>query len=111
MRMTETEGLRDGWDRFLDDAAKSKNAQHAVQLAENPHNIAEVLEEVLKDRRKGAEDLVSLINKIVEVQRSADILDLVVRSETVLRKTLEMMGIQLPAMDADALLAPLEGDI
>jgi hypothetical protein len=111
LRMTETEGLREGWDRFLDDAAKSKNAQHAVQLAENPHNIAEVLEEVLTDRRKGAEDLVNLINKIVEVQRSADILDLVVQSETVLRKTLEMMGIQLPAMEADAMLAPLEGDI
>lgn len=111
LRMAETSELRDGWDRFLDDAAKSQNAQHAVQLAENPRNIAQVLEEVLNDRRKGAEDLLTLINKIVEAQRSADILDLVVSSETVLRKTLEMMGIQLPAMEADALLTPLEGDI
>jgi hypothetical protein len=111
MRMAKTDELRQGWDRFLDDAAKSQNAEHAVQLAEDPHNIAQVLAEVLNDRRKGAEELVTLINKIVDVQRSADILDLVVRSETVLRKTLAMMGIQLPAMDEDALLAPLEGDL
>jgi hypothetical protein len=111
LRMTETEGLREGWDRFLDDAAKSKNAHHAVRLAENPNNIAEVLKEVLNDRREDAEYLVKLINEIVQVQRSADILDLVVQSETVLRKTLEMMGIELPAMETDALLGPLEGDV
>jgi hypothetical protein len=111
LRMAHTDELRQGWDRFLDEAAKSKNAEHPVELAENPVNIAEVLSSVLKDRRKGAEDLVTLINKIVEVQRSADILDLVVRSETVLRKTLEMMGIQVPEMEEDSLLVPLQGDI
>jgi hypothetical protein len=110
MRMAKTDELRQGWDRFLDDAAKSQNAEHAVQLAEDPHNIAQVLADVLNDRRKGAEDLVTLIDKIVEVQRSTDILDLVVRSETVLRKTLEMMGIQLPPMREDSLLVPLEGE-
>jgi hypothetical protein len=111
MRMAKTDELRQGWDRFLDDAAKSQNAEHAVQLAEDPRNIAQVLAEVLNDRRKGAEELVTLIDKIVEVERSTDILDLVVRSETVLRKTLEMMGIQLPVMREDSLLVPLEGDL
>jgi hypothetical protein len=111
LRMAQTDELRQGWDRFLDDAAKSRNAHHPIELAENPDNIADVLAAVLRDRRKGAEDLVTLINKIVEVQRSADIVDLVVRSETVLRKTLEMMGIQVPELEEDSLLAPLDGDI
>jgi hypothetical protein len=111
LRMAETDKLRLGWECFLDDAAKSRNAQHAVRLAENPRNIAQVLEEVLNDRRSGAENLLTLIDKIIEVEQSADILDLVVSSETVLRKTLEMMGIQLPEVAADSLLAPLDGDV
>jgi hypothetical protein len=110
--ISETEKLRVGWDRFLQDAAKSQNAQYAVRLAEDPRNIADVLKQVLDDRRRGAENLLRLIDRIVEGQRSADILDLVVQSETVLRKTLEMMGIPVPPMEADALLGgPLEGEI
>lgn len=109
--MSTTGELREGWDRFLDDAAGSPNAQHAVRLAENPRDVAQVLEEVLQDRRKGAEKLLTLIDKIVEAHRSVDILDLVINSETVLRKTLEMMGIPVPATEGGTLLAPLEGEI
>lgn len=103
--------LRAGWDKFLDDAAESRNAQHAVQLAEDPRNLAQVLEEVLTDRRKGAENLLGLINKIVEAQQSADILDLVVKSETVLRETLKMMGLPVPEIQEGTLIEPLEGEI
>ncbi len=109
--ISRTGQLREGWDQFLNDAAMSKNAQHAVRLAENPSDVAKVLEDVLKDRRQGAEDLLSLISKIVDAQRSADILDLVVKSETVLRQTLKMMGIPLPDADEGMLLEPLEGEI
>lgn len=111
LRMTKTDELRQQWDRFLDDAARSQNAQHPVRLAENPDDIAGTLEEVLRGRRERAGDLLTLLDKIVEVQRSADILDLVVRSESVLRKTLEMMGIELPEVEGDALLASLSDDI
>jgi hypothetical protein len=45
------------------------------------------------------------------VQRSADIFELVVRSDTVLRKTLEMMGIELPETEGDALMASLADDM
>jgi hypothetical protein len=109
--MSTTGELREGWDRFLDNAAGSPNAQHAVRLAENPRNVAQVLEEVLQDRRKGAEKLLTLIDKIVAAHQSVDILDLVINSETVLRETLKMMGIPLPATDGGSLLAPLEGEI
>jgi hypothetical protein len=69
------------------------------------------LEEVLNGRRERAEELITLLGKIVEVQRSVDIFELVARSDTVLRKTLEMMGIELPGMEGDALLASLADDI
>jgi hypothetical protein len=111
LRMAETEGLRQQWDLFLDEAAKSQNAQHAVRLAEHPDDIAGTLEEVLNGRRERAEELITLLGKIVEVQRSVDIFELVARSDTVLRKTLEMMGIELPGMEGDALLASLADDI
>jgi hypothetical protein len=98
------------WDQFLNEAAESANAQHAVRLAEDPSNLAQALEDVLEGRKKGATELLTLIHKIIEAQQSADILDLVVKSETVLRETLKMMGIPVP--DAEGtLLAPLEGDI
>lgn len=102
--------LRIGWDRFLDSAAASPNSHHAVRLAEDPSNLAQALEAVIKDRKKGASDFLILIDKIIEAQRSADILDLVVKSETVLRETLKMMGIPVPDPEG-TLLAPLEGDI
>jgi hypothetical protein len=102
--------LRIGWDQFLDSAAGSPNAHHAVKLAEDPRNLAQVLEAVMKDRKKDANDLLLLINKIIEAQQSADILDLVVKSESVLRETLKMMGIPVPDPEG-TLLAPLEGDI
>lgn len=108
--MTKVSELRERWEKFLDDAATSKNAQHAVRLAEKPDNIAKVLEDALKDRRKDAHDLLSLIDKIVEAQRSADILDLVVKSESVLRTTLEVMGIPVPEAVEGTLLEPLEGE-
>lgn len=109
--MSKTGELRTGWDEFLNQAAESPNAQHAVRLAENPGNVAKVLEDVLEHRRKDAEGLLTLINKIVEAHQSADILDLVVNSETVLRKTLTMMGIPLPPADGDGLLVPLDGEV
>jgi hypothetical protein len=108
LRMTKTNELRVGWDRFLNDAAESRNAHHAVHLAEHSENIAQILAQVLQDRGKDAADLLTVINKIVEAHRQADILDLVVNSESVLRQTLKLIGIPLPEMDADSLLAPLE---
>jgi hypothetical protein len=111
LRMAETDDLRQRWDHFLDEAAKSQNAQHPVRLAENSDDISGVLEEVLNDRRVRAGELITLLAKIVEVQRSADIFELVVRSDTVLRKTLEMMGIELPETEGDALMASLADDM
>jgi hypothetical protein len=108
--ITKVSELREGWEQFLNEAATSRNAQHAVRLAENPDDIAKVLEDVLKDRRKGAEELLILIDKIVDAQRSVDILDLVVMSESVLRKTLEMIGIPLPEAVEGALLEPLDSE-
>lgn len=110
LRMTTVDELRLGWDRFLNDVAQSRNARHAVQLAEDPQNIAQVLEQILQGRQDEAENLLTLIDRIVQAHLSADILDLAVNSETVLRQTLKMLGIPLPETTASSLLAPLEDD-
>lgn len=110
LRMVKTNELREGWDRFLNEAAQSPNAQHAVHLAEDSADIAETLAKVLEARRAGAKDLLTIIDNILEAHRSADILDLVVRSETVLHHTLKMMGIPIPDLDPDNLLVPVSDE-
>jgi hypothetical protein len=108
--MNTTSELRTGWDKFINDAAESKNAHHAVRLAEEPKNVAKVLDDVMQDRRKDTREFLTLIDKIVEAHRSADVLDLVVNSQSVLRKTLGLMGIPVGEEEADTLFEPLDAD-
>lgn len=108
--MNTTSELRTGWDKFINEAAGSKNAHHAVRLAEEPKNVAKVLDDVMHDRREDTRKFLTLIDKIVEAHRSADVLDLVVNSQSVLRKTLRLMGIPVGEEEVDTLFEPLDAD-
>jgi hypothetical protein len=108
LRLHKTDVLRHRWTEFLKDAAKDPTAPHALALADGT-DIAKVLREMIKERRNDVGEWLTLIASIVEAHQNAGVLDLVVESDTVLRRTLEMMGIELPAPDGDALLLP-DGD-
>jgi hypothetical protein len=101
-----TDQLNQRWAAFLKGTAKTPAAPYALKLAEKPENFAEVLQEMLNERNKDTDEWLTLVTRIVEAHRDAGILDLVVESDTVLRKTLEMMGIELPPVDRDAPLVP-----
>jgi hypothetical protein len=105
LRMDKTELLRQRWEAVLNDAAKNPTAPHAFELAEGTE-AARVLRTMLAERRTDTGEWLTLIARIAEAHQNAGVLDLVVESDTVLRKTLEMMGIQLPALDTDALFMP-----
>ncbi len=109
LRMRKTDELRLLWQRFLDEAAANPTARHAVRLTETSNVIAETLNDIQTERREGAENLLELVNSIADAHQAADILGLVVNSETVLRKTLEMMGVELPPLNADLLLVASDG--
>jgi hypothetical protein len=107
LRREKMKDLRHRWDEFLTEALSSPTAPHSLQLAERPQDIAQALKALQEGKRKDAEEFLTRIGKILEVLDSADILDLVLNSETVLRNTLKMMGIDLP-IDPDKLLVPIE---
>jgi hypothetical protein len=110
LRLDMTERLHRRWTGFLNDAAKNPIGPYALELAANPEDIAQVLRTMLKERHKDTGEWLTLVARIVEAHRDAGILDLVVESNSVLRRTLEMMGIELPALDSEALPIPdMEG--
>lgn len=104
-RLNQADTLYRRWAEFLNDASKNPTAPHALELAE-AKEAARVLRVMLEERHNDVSKWLDLVAKIVEANRNAGVLDLVVESESVLRKTLEMMGIELPALTSDALLLP-----
>jgi hypothetical protein len=111
LRLRKTDDLRLRWQRFLEDTAASPTARYAVRLTKEPENAAEILSALQHERREGAEDLLEHVTRLAQALQSADILGLVVSSETVLRKTLGMMGVQIPRMEDDSLLVPADGSL
>jgi hypothetical protein len=103
--LAKTDTLRRRWSDFLNDARKDPAAPYALQLVER-EDVATALRDMLAERRRDVGEWLTLIARIVEAHQNAGVLDLVVESDTILRKTLEMMGIELPAPDEDALLLP-----
>lgn len=96
-----TDQLRELWSGFLARAAKHSSAPHALELAQDPQHVADVLKKMLDEHRDDARHLLELVAGIVEAHRSAGILDLVVETDSVLRRTLAMMGIELPEQESD----------
>jgi hypothetical protein len=96
-----TDRLRELWSDFLTRSAKHASAPHALELARDPERVADVLTTMLGERRDDAGRLLELVAGIVEAHRSAGILDLVVETDSVLRRTLEMMGIELPEQESE----------
>ncbi|MFB9832754.1 hypothetical protein [Actinoallomurus acaciae] len=96
-----TDQLRELWSGFLSRTAKHSSAPHALELAQDPQHVADVLKKMLDEHRDDARHLLELVSGIVEAHRSAGILDLVVETDSVLRRTLAMMGIELPEQEPD----------
>ncbi|GLX93932.1 hypothetical protein [Herbidospora sp. NBRC 101105] len=88
--------LRRLWRDFLNEGLDDWLTPYAVRLAEGGAGIAETTERLLEDRRSEAERLLDVIKNIIDAQQAADVYEFTVRSETVMRKTLEMMGLPVP---------------
>ncbi|URM94351.1 hypothetical protein LUW76_08400 [Actinomadura madurae] len=111
LRLRKTDDLRLRWQRFLEDTAASPTARYAMRLTKEPENAADILGALHDERRKGAEDLLEHVTRLADALQSADILGLVVSSETVLRTTLKMMGVQIAPMDDDSMLVPADSSV
>ncbi|MES9605059.1 hypothetical protein AB0C69_14710 [Actinomadura sp. NPDC048032] len=109
LRLKKTDDLRLRWQRFLEESAGNPTARYAVRLTQEPHQAAETLGTLQRERREGAEELLEHVTRLAQALESADILGLVVNSETVLRKTLALMGVRMAPIDDDTPLVPADG--
>jgi len=89
--------LRDLWLEFLKEKSEEHAVRFAVQLAERPVEIAGAMDRMRAERREDAERLLQIVNSVINAQQTANVYDLVVSSETVLRNTLKMMGLDVPS--------------
>lgn len=97
LRIKKWAELRDLWLGFLQEKSEEHAVRFAVQLAEYPEHIAAVMERMREERREDANRLLEIVRSVVNAQQTANVYDLVVSSETVLRNTLEMMGLDVPS--------------
>jgi hypothetical protein len=98
LRVERLAELRDLWSRFLGEGSTDWRTRFAVKLAEHPHDVHQVMDDMLDERRGEAVRLMNMVGTIVNAQETANVYDLVVGSESVLRKTLELMGVATPPL-------------
>lgn len=96
------------WEELLSEATESSFARYAIRLTENSDTAADIFEKMLDARREDAQELLTLVSKIVGAQQAAGVYDLVLASDSALRKAFERLGVPLPSVDPDSLFAPLD---
>lgn len=108
LRIVKMDELRKEWLRFFEEGKDDWRTRHAVQLAEYPQDVSNVITNMLNERRQEAVRLLETIDNMVAAQRTTNVYDLVIGSETVLRKTLDVLGIPVAPTPPDSPFAPME---
>ncbi|MFF0311531.1 hypothetical protein ACFYSC_29200 [Streptosporangium sp. NPDC004379] len=98
------------WKVLLQEAGTDPLARYAVRLAAGAGDgeVAGTVEQMLDQSRKDAEELLLLVAKITEAQRTADVHDIVLASDEALRTAFKRLGIPLPQSDPDAMFRSLD---
>ncbi|GII66099.1 hypothetical protein Skr01_61840 [Sphaerisporangium krabiense] len=104
-RLRESSGI---WTALLDETTRNPYARYAVRLTQNDASPAEIVERMLDTRREDADQLLTLVAKIVNAQQAAGVVDLVLASDTALRAAFQRLGVPLPPADPDSPFAPLD---
>ncbi|GII94584.1 hypothetical protein [Sinosporangium siamense] len=91
-------GQRDLWVNFLEQSATNWRGRYAVQLAENPRNVAEAIKISETERHERVEQFIQLANNVANNHRSTNLYDYVISSESALRTALERLGVPVPEL-------------
>ncbi|UBU18519.1 hypothetical protein [Nonomuraea gerenzanensis] len=100
LRIRGTDEVRHRWQDFLTGVVGSPRAAEAIQLVHDPAQLPRVIAGLIEQRESGAQELFSVIDRIVQGYQAVDLLDFEVRSENVLRNTLELLGLPVPPLAA-----------
>ncbi|MGR6919136.1 hypothetical protein ACU635_33225 [[Actinomadura] parvosata] len=94
-----TDEIRQKWQDFLAMVVSSPRAAQAIRLAHDPAQLPQVVAELVEQREGGVQDLLAVIDRIVRNYQAVDLLDFEIRNESVLRKTLELLGLPVPPLE------------
>jgi hypothetical protein len=99
LRIANKDQVRIRWQEFLAAVEGNARVAQAVQLADDPKLLPRIVADLVEQREQGAQVLLGTIDKIMQNYQSVDMLDFAVANETVLRKTLELLGLPVPPED------------
>ncbi|MET9239826.1 hypothetical protein [Nonomuraea sp. NPDC003709] len=104
LRIKSTDEVRQEWQDFLTTVVGSAQVEHAIKLAVSPEQLPQIIAELVEQRQQGAQQLLGTVDSIMQRYETVDMLNFVVRNETVLRRTLELLGLPVPPLEDDTLL-------
>lgn len=77
-------------------------APWALQLAENPSNVAGVMRGMLQERTKDGEKLLAALSQVTRRHQQLGAFDFVVQNDTALRSIMLALGLKLPDLPDDS---------
>ncbi|GAA5068536.1 hypothetical protein HNP84_008397 [Thermocatellispora tengchongensis] len=98
--------LRALWRAFLSEGMDDWMTTYALRLAERKQDAAGVHTEMVDHRREDAQRLLEMVEKIIAGHRITNAYEFMVDSETVLKRTLQMMGVPLPPAPPNGAASP-----
>ncbi|MEU4720724.1 hypothetical protein AB0G06_13925 [Nonomuraea dietziae] len=104
LHIESTNRVRLKWQEFLAAVEGSDRAVHAIQLAADRSQLPQIITGLVKQREQDAQELLSTVDRIMQSYQAVDMLDFVVSNETVLRRTLELLGLPIPPLQNDTIL-------
>ncbi|TMR99601.1 hypothetical protein [Nonomuraea basaltis] len=104
LQIKSTDEVRQKWQEFLAAVEGSARVVHAIQLAVAPEQLPQIIAELVEQRQQGAQELLGTVDRIMQSYQAVDMLNFVVSNESVLRSTLELLGLPVPPLEDDSLL-------
>ncbi|MEV4807877.1 hypothetical protein AB0K18_48480 [Nonomuraea sp. NPDC049421] len=105
LQIKSTDEVRREWQDFLTTVVGNAQVEHAIKLAVSPEQLPQVIAELVEQRQQGAQQLLGTVDSIMQRYETVDMLNFMVKNETVLRRTLELLGLPVPPLEDDTLLA------
>ncbi|WP_204061085.1 hypothetical protein [Microbispora corallina] len=104
LHIESTDKVRLKWQEFLSAVEGSARVVHAIRLAADQTQLPQIIKELVEEREQGAQELLSTVDRIMQSYQAVDMLHFVVSNETVLRRTLELLGLPVPPLEDEAVL-------
>ncbi|MEU0482415.1 hypothetical protein ABZ260_24915 [Streptosporangium sp. NPDC006013] len=104
LHIESTDKVRLKWQKFLAAVEGSDRAAQTIQLTADRTQLPEIIRGLVERREQNAQELLSTVDRIMQSYLAVDMLDFVMSNETVLRRTLELLGLPIPPLQDESIL-------